>query len=104
MKIISLKRFSNKKSFLPFIFGLGLFSDIFLNPEIIDLVVLVIICLWLAHFVFLKLSIKYGFSLAGVLFLIAFFSRFFCNEVITEKNISYAAIFLVIALVQRLLK
>ena len=86
------------------IFCLGLAWDIFFNPQISDLAVLILGLLWVLTIFSFKFEPKISFVLAAASYGISFIFQFFNQEMIMEKGASWFFVFLLIGLVQSFIK
>jgi len=88
------------KVYLLGIFCLGLIWDIFFNPQIFDLAVLILMFLWILTVFSFKFEPQASFVLAAVSYGISFVFQFFDKEMIMEKGASWFFLFLLVGLVQ----
>lgn len=86
------------------IFCLGLAWDIFFNPQISDLAVLILGLLWILSIFSFKFEPQKSFILAALAYAISFIFQFLSKEMIMEKGVSWFFVFLTIALVQKLIQ
>ena len=82
----------------------GLIWDIFFNPQISDLAVLILGLLWILTIFSFKFEPKISFALAAASYGISFIFQFFNQEMIMEKGASWFFVFLLIGLVQPLVR
>ncbi len=99
-----LKKHLSVKNLLLLLYFVLLLSDIFFVHRLSDLMTLIMIALWFANVIILKLEHYSSLRLAIICLLMAFFSRFFGNFMVVEKAISWFAIFLIFALIHSYLK
>ena len=99
-----LKKFKSQifkyRAYLLGIFCLGLIWDIFFNPQISDLAVLILGILWILTIFNFRFEPKISFVLAATSYGISFIFQFFNQEMIMEKGASWFFVFLLIGLVQ----
>ena len=82
------------------IFCFGLIWDIFFNPKISDLAVLILGLLWILNIFNFKFEPQVSFILAAFSYAVSFIFQFFNQEMIMEKGASWFFVFLLIGLVQ----
>ena len=88
------------RAYVLLFFCLGLIWDIFFNPQIFDLAVLVLGFLWILVILNFKPKSQINFVLASFSYGVSFISQFFGKEMIMEKGASWFFVFLLIGLGQ----
>lgn len=96
------KYFSLKIIFLSLYF-IFLLTDTLIIRRLSDMITLILVVLWVATILVLRLSQSCSLRLSLVCLLAAFITQFFGNMMVLEKSISWFAIFLTIALVHSFL-
>ena len=84
------------RAYVLLFFCLGLIWDIFFNPQIFDLAVLVLGFLWILIISSFRFKPQISFVLAATAYGISFIFQFFGKEVVIEKGASWFFVFLLI--------
>lgn len=96
-----IKTQKNKIFILGF-FLVFLLLDIFFIHRLSDKIAIILIILWIANLLVLRLSYVISLRFSIICLLLAFFAQFGGNMIMVEKAISWFVIFLTIALVHSL--